>query len=92
LTTASIYLAGALLMVVFTLNTSLVQSYVTDAMRGRVMSVYNVAFRGGMPIGSVICGYLIEKSSVPIVMAGNGVLIVILALYFLFVQKKLAKL
>jgi predicted MFS family arabinose efflux permease len=92
LTTASIYLAGALLMVVFTLNTSLVQSYVTDAMRGRVMSVYNVAFRGGMPIGSVICGYLIEKSSVPVVMAGNGVLIVILALYFLFVQKKLAKL
>ena len=92
LTTASIYLAGALLMVVFTLNTSLVQSYVTDAMRGRVMSVYNVAFRGGMPIGSVICGYLIEKSSVPYVMAGNGVLIVVLALYFLFVQKKLAKL
>jgi predicted MFS family arabinose efflux permease len=92
LTTASIYLAGALLMVVFTLNTSLVQSYVTDAMRGRVMSVYNVAFRGGMPIGSVICGYLIEKSSVPIVMAANGVLIVMLALYFLLVQKKLAKL
>ena len=92
LTTASIYLAGALLMVVFTLNTSLVQSYVTDAMRGRVMSVYNVAFRGGMPIGSVICGYLIEKSSVPLVMAGNGVLLVILALYFLFIQKKLAKL
>jgi predicted MFS family arabinose efflux permease len=79
-------------MVVFTLNTSLVQSYVTDAMRGRVMSVYNVAFRGGMPIGSVICGYLIEKSSVPIVMAGNGVLIVVLALYYLLIQKKLAKL
>jgi predicted MFS family arabinose efflux permease len=92
LTTASIYLAGALLMVVFTLNTSLVQSYVTDAMRGRVMSVYNVAFRGGMPIGSVICGYLIERSSVPVVMAGNGLLLVILALYFLFIQKKLATL
>jgi predicted MFS family arabinose efflux permease len=92
LTTASIYLAGALLMVVFTLNTSLVQSYVTDAMRGRVMSVYNVAFRGGMPIGSVICGYLIERSSVPVVMAGNGLLLVILALYFLFIQKKLAEL
>ncbi len=92
LTTASIYLAGGLLMVVFTLNTSLVQSHVTDAMRGRVMSVYNVAFRGGMPIGSVICGYLIEKSSVPFVMAGNGLLLVVLALYFLFIQKKLAKL
>jgi len=92
LTAAAIFLAGSLLMAVFALNTSLVQSYVMDAMRGRVMSVYNVAFRGGMPIGSVICGYLIEKSSAPVVMAGNGVLIVILALYFLLIQKKLAKL
>jgi predicted MFS family arabinose efflux permease len=92
LTSSAIFMAGALLMVVFALNTSLVQSYVTDAMRGRVMSVYNVAFRGGMPIGSVICGYLIEKSSVPVIIAGNGVFVVILALYFLLIQKKLAKL
>lgn len=92
LTTGAIFLAGALLMVVFALNTSLVQSYVSDTMRGRVMSVYNVAFRGGMPIGSVVCGFLIEKTSVPLVMAGNGILVVILALYYLLVQKKLAKL
>jgi predicted MFS family arabinose efflux permease len=92
LSTAAIFLAGALLMVVFALNTSLVQSHVADAMRGRVMSVYNVAFRGGMPLGSVICGYLIEKTSAPVIMAGNGVLVVALALYFLLIQKKLAKL
>jgi predicted MFS family arabinose efflux permease len=79
-------------MVVFALNTSLVQAQVGDAMRGRVMSVYNVAFRGGMPIGSLICGYLIEKFSVPVILAGNGMLVVILALYFLLIQKKLAKL
>jgi predicted MFS family arabinose efflux permease len=78
LTTAAIYVAGSLLMVVFTFNTSLVQSYVADAMRGRVMSV--------------ICGYLIERSSAPVVLAGNGVLVVVLALYFLLIQKKLAKL
>jgi len=92
LSTAAIFLAGALLMIVFALNTSLVQSHVADAMRGRVMSVYNVAFRGGMPLGSVICGYLIEKTSAPVIMAGNGVLVVALALYFLLIQKKLAKL
>jgi predicted MFS family arabinose efflux permease len=92
LTSGAIFLSGALMMVVFALNTSLVQAQVGDAMRGRVMSVYNVAFRGGMPIGSVICGYLIEKLSVPTVLAGNGILVVILALYFLLVQKKLAKL
>lgn len=92
LTTGAIFMSGALMMVVFALNTALVQSHADDAMRGRVMSVYNVAFRGGMPIGSLICGYLVEKSSISHVLAGNGILVVILALYFLFIQKKLTKL
>ena len=35
---------------------SLVQEITADSMRGRVMSVYNVAFRGGMPVGSLITG------------------------------------
>ena len=61
LSTALVFGAGAALMIVFALNSSLVQLYVSDAMRGRVMSVYNVAFRGGMPLGSVICGLLIKR-------------------------------
>ena len=90
--TAIIFCAGAALMIVFASNTSLVQLYVGDAMRGRVMSVYNVAFRGGMPIGSVLCGYLIKQTSAPTVMVANGVLIVLFALYFLLIQRRLAKL
>ena len=84
--------AGLCLMIVFTLNLSLVQLYVPDAMRGRVMSVYNVAFRGGMPLGSLICGYLIKISSAPVIMAANGVLVVLLAFYFLLAHRKLVKL
>lgn len=90
--TALLFGAGAALMVVFALNSSLVQLYVGDAMRGRVMSVYNVAFRGGMPLGSLISGLLIKQTSAPVIMTGNGVLVVTLALYFLVVQRKLAKL
>lgn len=92
LSTALVFGAGASLMVVFALNSSLVQLYVSDAMRGRVMSVYSVAFRGGMPLGSVISGYLIRQTSAPAIMTGNGVLVVTLALYYLFVERKLAKL
>ena len=92
LSAALIFAAGSLLMVAFALNTSLVQSSVPDAMRGRVMSVYNVAFRGGMPMGSVICGYLIKQTSAPTIMAGNGVLVILMATYFLTLKKKLAKL
>jgi predicted MFS family arabinose efflux permease len=87
-----IFASGLTLMVMFALNTSLVQSNVSDAMRGRVMSVYNVAFRGGMPLGSLICGYLIKQTSVPLIMTANGVLVVLLAVYFLLMQKKLTKL
>ena len=79
-------------MIVFALNTSLVQFYTSDAMRGRVMSVYNVAFRGGMPLGSVISGFLIRQTSAPAIMMGNGVLVVALALYFLILQVKVSKL
>jgi len=38
-------------MGVFATVNSLVQLIVTEEMRGRVMSVYTGAFRGGMPMG-----------------------------------------
>src|SRR5581483_8456734 len=92
LSTVLVFGAGACLMIVFALNSSLVQLHVDDRMRGRVMSVYNVAFRGGMPMGSLISGFLIKSISAPAIMAGNGVLVVLLGLYFLVVQRKVAKL
>jgi hypothetical protein len=45
-----------------------------------------------MPIGSLISGHLITKASVPAVLAGNGFLLVALGLYFLLVQRKVARL
>ncbi len=89
---ALVFAAGAALMVVFALNSSLVQLYVADEMRGRVMSVYNVAFRGGMPLGSLISGLLIKQASAPVIMAGNGILVVALAAFFLLTGRKLTKL
>ncbi len=92
LSTICVFAAGAALMIVFASNTSLVQLNVTDAMRGRVMSVYNVAFRGGMPFGSLVSGFLIKNTSAPVMMIANGLLVVVLALYFLLFQRRLAKL
>jgi len=78
---------GASMMIVFALNSTLVQAYVGDAMRGRVMSVYNVAFRGGMPMGSLLSGYLIKSMSAPLVMRANGILMGLLGLSFLLVHR-----
>jgi predicted MFS family arabinose efflux permease len=87
-----LFLAGAALIAVFAMISSLVQLIAPDEMRGRVMSVYNVAFRGGMPIGSLISGALIKTVGVSAVLAANGVLLVFLGLYFLFVQRRVASL
>ena len=87
-----VFITGALLMIVFAVNTSLVQTYVSDSMRGRVMSVYNAAFRGGMPLGSAFSGYLVKQTSAPVMMASNGVMVVLIAAYFLVLGKKLSKL
>ena len=63
-----------------------------DNMRGRVLSVYNVAFRGGMPVGSLVVGALIAEFTAPVVLKWNGILLTILGLYFLFIQRKVATL
>ena len=46
----ALFFAGAAMMGVFSMVNSLVQLVVTNQMRGRVMSVYNLSFRSGMPV------------------------------------------
>jgi predicted MFS family arabinose efflux permease len=88
-----LFLAGVTLMSVFAMIASLVQLITGNEMRGRVMSVYNVAFRGGMPFGSFVTGVLVDKLfTAPAVLAVNGLLLVALGLYFLLVQRKVAQL
>ena len=79
-------------MGVFSMISSLVQLITANEMRGRVMSVYNVAFRGGMPLGSIVTGYFVPIFSAPRVLAVNGLLLVALGLYFLLVQRRVAAL
>jgi predicted MFS family arabinose efflux permease len=85
-------LVGASMMAVFATVTSLVQLIVTNEMRGRVMSVYNFAFRGGMPMGNLVSGWLVPAYTAPLVLAVNGFLLVLVALYFLTVQRRVAAL
>jgi predicted MFS family arabinose efflux permease len=85
-------LAGASMMAVFANVNSLVQLITTNEMRGRVMSVYNFAFRGGMPMGNLLSGWLVPMFTAPVVLGANGVLLVLLGLYFFIVQRRVAAL
>ena len=62
-------------------------------MRGRVMSVYNVAFRGGMPIGNLMMGsVLIPLFGISPAVAGAGAALAVLALYFLILKREVSAL
>jgi MFS family permease len=81
-----LFLTGMALMVVFSTVTSLVQLIAPNEMRGRVMSIYMLAFRGGMPLGSLASGYAATFISAPTVLEINGVLLIGVSLYFFLRQ------
>jgi predicted MFS family arabinose efflux permease len=84
-----IFFAGAAIMGSASLMLSLVQLIVSDQMRGRVMSVYNLAFRAGMPLGSLALGKLIPIFGVSWALAGSGGILIGVALYFLVVMRNI---
>ncbi len=83
-----LFACGAALIVVFSLTSSLVQLIVPDRLRGRVMGIYMVAFRGGMPLGSLAAGYAATRLSAPWVLAANGALLVLVAAYFIGIDRR----
>lgn len=82
LSCALIFVSGAFVMASASLMLSLVQLIVADQMRGRVMSVYSLAFRAGIPLGSLALGKIIPVVGVSSAIAGSGIGLVAVALYF----------
>ena len=84
LSAALLFIAGALLVMSFSLTTSLAQLLAPGELRGRVVSIYMVAFRGGSPLGGLAAGMLATQfGSAPLVLLVNGVLLTAIALFFL---------
>ena len=82
-----IFISGAAIMASAALMLSLVQLIVTEQMRGRVMSVYNLAFRAGIPLGSLALGKLIPAVGITPAIAGSGILLIVVVLGFLIVMR-----
>ncbi len=87
-----LFLGGTALLMIFSLTNSLVQLTVPDELRGRVISIYLVAFRGGMPLGSLVSGTLITQFSAPPVIAVNGCLLSLVAALFLLGHRQVREL
>ncbi len=86
-----IFFASMFMMFVFSMIASLVQLIVTDEMRGRVMSIYMLSFRGGAPLGALATGFLAEHYPLPRILMVEGALLSLLALGFLLSPSKVKK-
>jgi predicted MFS family arabinose efflux permease len=57
---AFLFVSGWMLVTAGSTLISLVQENVPDQLRGRTLSIFNVAFRGGMPVGAICAGFLVK--------------------------------
>jgi predicted MFS family arabinose efflux permease len=77
------FIAGTCIVGVISLYSSLVQLTTSDAMRGRVMSIFMLAFRGGMPLGNLLAGYVAQRWSITAALTVNGTVLAMVALVFI---------
>ena len=77
------FIAGACIVGVVSLYSSLVQLMISDSMRGRVMSIFMLAFRGGMPLGNLAAGFVAQRWSISTALGVNGAVLATVALYFI---------
>jgi predicted MFS family arabinose efflux permease len=82
-----LFLSGTAIMASASLMLSLAQLTATDAMRGRVMSVYNLAFRAGVPIGALSLGRIIPVVGISRALSGAGLMLVAVSGSFLLVRR-----
>jgi len=87
-----IFVGSIFMMCVFAMIASLVQLTVEEEMRGRVMSIYMLAFRGGAPTGALVTGFLAEHIPLTRVLMVEGALLSLIALTFLLSPSKVKEL
>lgn len=84
LSECTLFAGGALFVMCSSLATSLAQLLAPPEFRGRVVSIYWVAFLGGSPLGDLASGWLITRvDSAPLMLVVNGMVLTLMALYFL---------
>jgi predicted MFS family arabinose efflux permease len=76
---ALLVLSGVSMVTAFSTLNSLVQENAPDALKGRILSIYGVAFRGGLPLGAMLAGVLVRPYGVAYVIGSFSVAVALLA-------------
>jgi MFS family permease len=77
-----IFIVGFAMMVQMAASNTVLQSVVEEDKRGRVMSMYTMAFMGTVPIGSLLAGWLAEKIGAPYTLSLGGLCCIAGAIVF----------
>ncbi len=89
---ALLFGAGGLLVTAYSTLNSLVQELAPDALRGRVLSAFGLAFRGGGPLGGLVAGVLVGPLGLRVVLGAYCALLGVIALGLLRRGHRLAAL
>ena len=74
-----VFIYGICSMAVFSMSFSLVQLTAPDELRGRIVSIYMVALRGGFPLGGLVAGAFADRFGAPQVMMVSAAVLAITA-------------
>ena len=84
--------SGFFMTTAFSTLNSLVQEMAPDALRGRVLSIFGLGFRGGGPVGSLVAGALVRWAGAPTIMAAFSALLLVISLALLARRGRLREL
>ncbi len=79
-----IFIAGGSMVLQNSSTNAHIQSKTSDNIRGRIMGFYTFAFRGIMPFGSIIIGFLAEKFSAQAALLICGVICLLSSIFIAF--------
>ena len=85
-----LFTGGSLFVMCSSLTTSLAQLLAPPEFRGRVVSIYLLAFLSGSPLGGFASGWFIARvGSAPLMLVVNGMTLTLVAFYFLMYRRHL---
>jgi predicted MFS family arabinose efflux permease len=79
-TMALLFVAGASVVTAFSTLNSLVQENAPADLKGRILSIWGLAFRSGTPLGALLAGAMVRSLGAPRVLGAFSVLLALLAL------------
>jgi predicted MFS family arabinose efflux permease len=89
---ALLFVAGISVVTAFSTMNSLVQENAPGELKGRILSIWGLAFRSGTPLGALVAGALVRSLGAPRVLGAFSVALILLALGNLAWNRRLREL